>query len=73
MKKKSFLKTYSLFIDTGGTFTDALAIDAEGNIIKRVKVLSNSSLRETSKRVNHSSVEIEFEDDFIPAKNFFKG
>lgn len=73
MKKKSFLKTYSLFIDTGGTFTDALAIDAEGNIIKRVKVLSSSSLRETAKIVNTSTIEIKFVDHFTPAENFFKG
>lgn len=62
----------TIFVDTGGTFTDALAADKNGQIIARRKVLSNSSLRETAKRVNNSSIEIVFEDDFVPAKNFFK-
>ena len=35
---------YQLFVDTGGTFTDCIAIDANGNE-SRLKVLSNSSLR----------------------------
>lgn len=36
--------TWNISIDTGGTFTDCLAIDSEGNE-RRVKVMSNSSLR----------------------------
>ncbi len=36
--------TYQLFIDTGGTFTDVLAWDAERNW-HRLKVLSSSALR----------------------------
>ncbi len=35
---------FDLFVDTGGTFTDCIARDASGNIIKR-KVLSNGSIR----------------------------
>lgn len=37
-------KRWKIRIDTGGTFTDALAIDPEGNRL-RAKVLSNSALR----------------------------
>lgn len=36
--------SYKLFIDTGGTFTDAIAIDAKGEIHRR-KILSSSRLR----------------------------
>lgn len=72
MKKKSFLKSSSLFIDTGGTFTDALATDAEGNIIERVKVLSSSSLRETAKIANTTAIEIKFDDNFTSAEIFLK-
>jgi len=35
---------YNINIDTGGTFTDCLAYDAEGNSISR-KILSNSTIR----------------------------
>jgi len=35
---------FNLYIDTGGTFTDTLASDSDGNW-KRLKVLSNSSIR----------------------------
>ncbi|MDZ7737986.1 MAG: hydantoinase B/oxoprolinase family protein, partial [Bacteroidales bacterium] len=35
---------YKIFVDTGGTFTDCISIDAQGRR-KRLKVLSNSSLR----------------------------
>lgn len=35
---------YQLFVDTGGTFTDCIAMDCQGNE-SRQKVLSNSSLR----------------------------
>ncbi len=37
-------KNFSLFVDTGGTFTDCIAEDSNGNIIKK-KVLSNGSVR----------------------------
>lgn len=40
MKEKSF----ELNVDTGGTFTDCLTKDSEGNILRR-KVLSNGSIR----------------------------
>lgn len=35
---------WRIFVDTGGTFTDALAVDPEGNL-SRCKVLSRSCLR----------------------------
>ena len=35
---------YQIWIDTGGTFTDGIALDANGNL-QRVKVLSSSRLR----------------------------
>lgn len=37
-------KSWQIWIDTGGTFTDCIAIDPEGDR-KKVKVLSSSSLR----------------------------
>lgn len=37
---------YSIAIDTGGTFTDCIAKDTEGRVL-RTKVLSNSTLRAT--------------------------
>ncbi|NIR47344.1 hydantoinase/oxoprolinase family protein [candidate division KSB1 bacterium] len=40
------LKVWQIWIDTGGTFTDCLAKDPNGDL-HRVKVLSNSSLRGT--------------------------
>lgn len=61
-----------IFIDTGGTFTDALAANKEGLIIERRKVLSSSSLRESAKRVDDKTIEIFFEDGFQPANDFFK-
>ncbi len=37
-------RAYEIFVDTGGTFTDCIGRDPEGNWIRR-KVLSNGSLR----------------------------
>ncbi len=37
---------FQLFVDTGGTFTDCIGIDPDGNWLRQ-KVLSNSSLRGT--------------------------
>lgn len=62
-----------VYIDTGGTFTDALASDESGQIVARRKVLSSSSLREIARMKDNSSIEIKFEDDFIPVDHFFKG
>ncbi len=37
-------RDYEIFVDTGGTFTDCLGKDPQGNWTRR-KVLSNGSLR----------------------------
>lgn len=42
--KNTFETTWQIWIDTGGTFTDCLAIDPSGNKT-RIKVLSSSCLR----------------------------
>lgn len=63
----------TIFVDTGGTFTDALAADPTGQIIARQKVLSSSSLRETAKKASDSAIEILLNGDFAPVKDFFKG
>ena len=39
-------KTYNIFVDTGGTFTDCIAVDNKGEFIRR-KVLSSGSIRGT--------------------------
>jgi len=38
--------SYDIYIDTGGTFTDCIAVDSDGQVYK-CKVLSNSTLRGT--------------------------
>lgn len=38
------MKPWKIWVDTGGTFTDCLAIDNDGNL-SRLKVLSNGTLR----------------------------
>ncbi|HKB07077.1 MAG TPA: hydantoinase/oxoprolinase family protein, partial [Candidatus Polarisedimenticolia bacterium] len=42
---------WQVFIDTGGTFTDALAVDPSG-IIRRTKILSSGALRGTIDRID---------------------
>ncbi len=37
-------RAYNIYVDTGGTFTDCIGMDPQGNWIRR-KVLSNGSLR----------------------------
>ena len=37
-------RAYDIYVDTGGTFTDCIGRDPQGNWIRR-KVLSNGSLR----------------------------
>ena len=41
---------FKIFVDTGGTFTDCIGIDNQGNEFRQ-KVLSSSSLRGTIKKV----------------------
>ncbi|MGQ8335454.1 hydantoinase B/oxoprolinase family protein [Sunxiuqinia sp. A32] len=50
---------FQLFVDTGGTFTDCIAIDQDGNEHRR-KVLSSSSLRgKIIDQVSENSLKIE--------------
>ncbi len=49
---------HQLFVDTGGTFTDCLAIDPEGRA-HRLKVLSSSRLRATVRAVSGTELLIE--------------
>lgn len=64
-------REYKIFVDTGGTFTDCIAIDTEGDQ-KRVKVLSNSSLRGTVKRII-SDVEFEASQSWMLTRDLIKG
>src|SRR4051812_23004648 len=62
---------WQLWIDTGGTFTDCLGIDPNGNF-KRLKVLSNSALR--GKIISQpSSNQLKLELYWPLEKNIFKG
>jgi len=64
-------KPWQVWIDTGGTFTDCLSIDPDGNF-KRLKVLSNSALRgKISKQI--SPTEIQLEIYWPLQKDIFKG
>ena len=52
------MKPLELFIDTGGTFTDCILRDSQGNE-KNFKVLSNGALRGTIIRwVNETEIKI---------------
>ncbi|RLD31440.1 MAG: 5-oxoprolinase, partial [Bacteroidetes bacterium] len=52
-------KTYNIFVDTGGTFTDCIAVDNTGKFTKR-KVLSSGSIRGTIvKQIDRKTFEIE--------------
>ena len=49
---------FQLFVDTGGTFTDCIAVDQDGKQYRR-KVLSNSSLRgQIKKQISASKLQI---------------
>ncbi|HEY5823867.1 MAG TPA: hydantoinase B/oxoprolinase family protein, partial [Cyclobacteriaceae bacterium] len=64
-------KPWQVWIDTGGTFTDCLSIDPNGNF-KRLKILSNSALRgKISKQI--SATEIQLELYWPLQKDIFKG
>ncbi|NBB76340.1 MAG: 5-oxoprolinase [Bacteroidetes bacterium] len=63
----------NFFIDTGGTFTDALATNANGRIIARRKVLSSSSLRGTAELLNEKRLKVYLPFDDSPVDNFFRG
>lgn len=49
---------YRIFVDTGGTFTDCIAIDDTGESVRR-KVLSNGTIRGTvTKYLNNTTLQI---------------
>ncbi len=62
---------YKIFVDTGGTFTDCIGVDSRGKQ-KRLKVLSNSSLRGTITRVI-SAVEFEIHESWNLPRDLVKG
>ncbi|WP_159518071.1 hydantoinase B/oxoprolinase family protein [Sunxiuqinia indica] len=65
---------FQLFVDTGGTFTDCIGIDQNGTEYRR-KVLSNSSLRGSIKKIESATSLIiheawELERDIIQGFSF---
>ena len=61
----------SVWIDTGGTFTDGLASDSDGRL-RRVKVLSTSALRGTV--TDHASpAEVTVREDWSAPPDFVRG
>lgn len=68
-------KPWSIWVDTGGTFTDCIGIDPDGNL-HSAKVLSNSSLRgvllaRLGERLFQIDSQWNAPDDFIRGFNFF--
>jgi len=64
-------KDYKIYVDTGGTFTDCIGIDPGGRQ-KRLKVLSNSSLRGTITGVV-SDVELKINESWKLPRDLIKG
>jgi len=62
---------YKIYVDTGGTFTDCIGVDARGKQ-KRLKVLSNSCLRGTIAHVI-SAVEFEIHESWNLPRDLVKG
>ena len=63
--------TFQLFVDTGGTFTDCIGIDATGKQYRR-KVLSNSSLRGTIAKVL-SATTLKIKENWNLDKDILRG
>ena len=61
---------WKIWVDTGGTFTDCIAINPVGEL-KRLKVLSSSLLRVKILDIHHKSVTVELPTHF--SKNFLNG
>jgi 5-oxoprolinase (ATP-hydrolysing) len=61
---------FKIAIDTGGTFTDCIALDSEGNI-HTCKVLSNSTLRGTIDSVLNEKT-IKVSHNWLVKKDIFK-
>ncbi|MDT8401286.1 MAG: hydantoinase B/oxoprolinase family protein [Bacteroidales bacterium] len=64
-------KEYKIYVDTGGTFTDCIGIEPGGRQ-KRLKVLSNSSLRGTITKVI-SDLEFEINESWKLPRDLIKG
>lgn len=62
---------YKIYVDTGGTFTDCIGIEPGGSQ-KRLKVLSNSSLRGTISR-NISAAEYEIRESWKMTRDLIRG
>ena len=62
---------WQIWIDTGGTFTDCMALDPAGNLY-RAKVLSSSALRGIVKNVFDKTV-IHISENWSTPYNFVKG
>lgn len=55
------ISPWKIWVDTGGTFTDCLAVTPQGDL-KRLKILSSSILRATIRQhINPSSIYVEME------------
>jgi 5-oxoprolinase (ATP-hydrolysing) len=61
---------WKIWIDTGGTFTDCIALDNAGNM-KRLKVLSSSILRVKVTQISASILRIDL--PFHASRNFLNG
>src|SRR5690554_4426323 len=64
-------RAWEISIDTGGTFTDCIAVDPKGNRYK-TKVLSNSSLRGIIKSCPTADTLL-IEEEWEAPENFIKG
>ena len=69
MDGKSTSRPWRIWIDTGGTFTDCLALDPQG-ALHRAKVLSSGALRgRVRRRIDARRVEVEqrwgVSDEFV--------
>ena len=64
-------KSFQLFVDTGGTFTDCIGIDQNGTQYRQ-KVLSSSSLRSTIVKII-SETECKITDSWNLDRDIFKG
>jgi 5-oxoprolinase (ATP-hydrolysing) len=64
-------KRWQIWIDTGGTFTDCVALDKEG-VLHKTKVLSNSSLRGAIREIL-TPYEISIKSSWSLPADFIKG
>ncbi|MFQ5630158.1 MAG: hydantoinase/oxoprolinase N-terminal domain-containing protein, partial [bacterium] len=65
------MTTWQIWIDTGGTFTDCIAVDPAGKV-HRAKVLSSSALRGKIVK-KHDRHTLQIQEQWQAAKDFVKG